>query len=408
MAGTMKRLGWLGVAALSAASCWAATATVHALPAGSTPTGGQTISPASGSASTEITLALTAPNNVCPGDTATDNFRWNMYVVAGAVDVGTLTWTPGSAGPVDPAEGFAQALYSAVGGVPQVSKATAINTGQIVGTTTVDFLANTISGIGTYKVGFACSKAPALGQPAATERFWQTTIFVTAWASPTQFNWVAAPPMPPPTPPPPPPLPGMRQAIFATKAAPGALVIQQRCGTFGALPAVDDPDLGFLPGLAGNPVLNLVSTGCGVVLGTATLLSIGPRQGQFYGASGRIAQIEVLDTRQGNQPWTVSASISPFSNGGPTPNDSFSGNLLGWQPVVTSARDLAGNTDVNVIPGAAIEPSVDPSTGLPRTLATALPGKTAGFVQLDARLKLLIPATANNGLFGATMTFTVI
>ncbi len=175
--------------------------TAGALPAGSAPTGGQTMLPASGNASTEITVALTAPNNVCPGDTATGNFRWNMYVVAGAVDAGALTWTPGSAGgPVDAAAGFAQTLYSKGGGAPQVSKATAVNTGQIVGTSTFDFLANSFPANGTYKVGFSCSKAPALGQPGATERFWQTTITVTNWvaavpatetapAIPNQFNW---------------------------------------------------------------------------------------------------------------------------------------------------------------------------------------------------------------------------
>ena len=75
---------------------------------------------------------------------------------------------------------------------------------------------------------------------------------------------------------------------------------------------------------------------------------------------------------------------------------------------MTTAFDANGNIDFKIVPGPAIEPSADPTNGQARALANAQPGKTAGFVQLDARLKLLIPAEANNGRYSATITFTVI
>jgi hypothetical protein len=161
-----------------------------ALPPGTAPTAGQTISPTSGDAATEIALGVTAPNNVCPGDTVTGNYRWNMYVAAASVDAGTVTWTPGTSGaPTAPAGGFVQTMFSRGAGSGQLAKATAVDTGQIVGVVTVDFLTNTIPGNGSYKVGFSCTKPPAPGQPGATERFWQTTINVTEWVSATNFKW---------------------------------------------------------------------------------------------------------------------------------------------------------------------------------------------------------------------------
>jgi hypothetical protein len=188
-AGTVLSAAMLGFSVLSAV-------TATALPAGTAPTAGQTISPTSGNSETEITLALTSPDNLCPGDTATGNYRWNTYMVPASADPATLTYN--SSGPVSPsAEVVARPLYSALGGSPQVNKNTAISTGQIVGTSTVSFAVWAPGDIapGTYEIGFACTKAPALGQPAQTERFWQTTIEITADAATggaAQVSWQVA------------------------------------------------------------------------------------------------------------------------------------------------------------------------------------------------------------------------
>ncbi len=184
-----------GGAALSAVMLGLSVMTAlsaNALPAGTAPTPGQTISPASGTASTEITLALVGPNNLCPGDTATDNYRWNMYIAAAGVDAATVVWTPGTAGAptlVPASTSFLQTMFSRGNGSPQLSKNTAVTTGQITGTVAVDFLTNTVPGNGVYNVGYACSKAPALGQPGQTERFWRTQITVTNWVNATTFDW---------------------------------------------------------------------------------------------------------------------------------------------------------------------------------------------------------------------------
>jgi hypothetical protein len=168
-----------------------------ALPAGTPPTPGQSIAPASGTEATAFTLSLAAPNNACPGDatTAGGGFRWNQYIVSASVDAATLTWN--ASGPVlpagSPAGARAQALYSSTTGTAQVQRQTlAAGTGQITGATTLSFVTNLDPTLGLpagqYKVGFACSKA---GQ---TERFWQTEITITAAGA--GISWTAGAPTP--------------------------------------------------------------------------------------------------------------------------------------------------------------------------------------------------------------------
>jgi mucin-2 len=180
--------GALATAAVSGAALLGPSG-AGALPAGTPPTAGQTISPSSGTSETVITLGLTAPNNACPGDTATGNFRWTTYMVPESVDPATLTYN--SSGPIAPAAGvFTQPLFSSLSGAPQVNKNTAVTTGQISGTATINFAVFTPGQIppGTYEIGYACSKA---GQ---TERFWSTLITVTAspTGGPAQITWAVA------------------------------------------------------------------------------------------------------------------------------------------------------------------------------------------------------------------------
>ncbi len=164
---------------------------VDALPPGTAAAPGMVLAPALGDSSTEMTLSLTSPDNVCPGDTATGNYRWNTFMAPASVDVGTLTYN--NQGPISPAGVTVFPLFSAIGSSAQVNKATAVQTGQIVGTSTVSFAAFSPGNIapGTYKIGYACTKVPALGQPAQTERFWQVQIAVTqsATGGPAQIAW---------------------------------------------------------------------------------------------------------------------------------------------------------------------------------------------------------------------------
>jgi len=345
---------------------------------------GNTITLNSGNNGTTFALNVNAPSNACQGDTATGGYRFHQYITT--ADPATLGFVAGAF--TAPGGAFVQPLYSTTGS-PQVNKATAINTGQLVGLSTLNFNTNTLPGNGSYNIGFICTLA------GVTTRYWVTPITVTDFVAPGTFNWNFGQST-------------LVQTVRATKSSSGSLIFEQRCGAFGALPAINDPDLGPLPALPASVGSTGPSFQCGVDLGATRLLGTGPRRGLFYGASGRINQIEVTDTRQGSLPWSVTASISQFTNGGAGANDAFTSNLLGWQPQITAAITPAGGTDFNVIPGAPIEPSTDLSTGQSRTLATAFPGKTAGFVQLDARLKLLIPTGASNGTYSANITFTVI
>ncbi len=183
-------------AALSAAMFGVSVAGVlsaGALPAGTAPTAGFTITPASGDSGTEISFNLSSPNNACPGDSATGDFRWQTYMVPASVDAATLTYNSNS-GLIPPAGvTFAGPMYAFTGQDPAINGNTAVSTGQIIGVPTLGFGVYAPGDVapGQYKVGFACSKPPAPGQAAVTERYWQQTITVVTSASggPGQFTW---------------------------------------------------------------------------------------------------------------------------------------------------------------------------------------------------------------------------
>ncbi|MCX6520699.1 MAG: hypothetical protein NTZ21_08550, partial [Actinobacteria bacterium] len=134
----MKNKVGLGLAAVALLGVGGVvTSIVRALPPGSAPAPGMTLSPLVGDSSTEMTLSLTSPDNVCPGDTATGNYRWNTFMAPSSVDVGTLTYN--NQGPISPAGVTVRPLFTAIGGSSIVNKSTAVQTGQIVGTSTVSF-----------------------------------------------------------------------------------------------------------------------------------------------------------------------------------------------------------------------------------------------------------------------------
>ena len=153
-----------------------------ALPPGTAPTAGQTLSVTSGDASSDWKLLLTAPNNTCPGD-GLASFRWSTFMVPASVDAATLTWN--ASGPVPP-EGVTAVypLFSNTG-TPQIQKTPSIGDALITGIPAFyDFAAIATLSVpnGDYKIGYACHKA---GQ---TERYWQTLITVSG-STATGFNF---------------------------------------------------------------------------------------------------------------------------------------------------------------------------------------------------------------------------
>ena len=160
-----------------------------ALPPGTAPTAGQTLSVTSGDATSDWKLTLTAPNNTCPGD-GLASFRWSTFMVPASVDAATLTWN--SSGPVPPAGLTAVYPLFSNTGSPQIQKTPSIGDALITGVPAFyDFAAISTLSVpnGDYKIGYACHKA---GQ---TERYWQTLITVSG-STATGFNFaVSTPPV---------------------------------------------------------------------------------------------------------------------------------------------------------------------------------------------------------------------
>lgn len=241
------------------------------------------------------------------------------------------------------------------------------------------------------------------------------------------------------------------QNVDVTRPA-GALVLTQVCGSNGpivadpaspgfpnGLPArdavngstVEAPTAGgtapLVPGPAGTPDPNRPEypyptddngvpnpnypTYCGIELGTARFVTRGAGAGQFFAADGVLNQVTVVDTRDNDAGWTVTGTMGDFSANSGT--DTFSGSQLGWVPQApqdTAAfTDSLGNTyNQTVAAGAAVAPNSPAATGLSagKTLASAAAGSGLGTAILDARLKLLIPVTADAGNYDGTLTIT--
>ena len=238
----------------------------------------------------------------------------------------------------------------------------------------------------------------------------------------------------------------------------GALVLTQRCGVYGSAAAYTDTTFGTLPALTATtdadtvgalpggtaPTLGLggaadplfaqypypvdaagipnpnYPTDCAIDLGIGQLITSGPRAGQYFKATGRIAQVTVINTRDADSGWTLNGRMSDFTSTTDA-TDTFSGNLLGWNPEVTwdSSANLDGY-DMTVTQGGVRQPEASASTtglgagfnstntALASSLAQATPGASLGQAVMDARLRLLIPVTADAGTYTGVLTFTTV
>jgi Bacterial Ig-like domain len=168
---TMKRM----TAALIAVGGFVGliSTSTSALPPGTAPSGVVTMSPSSGVATSEITLAPPT-GAACQGDSATGDYRWQTFIASASVDVGTLTYS-GGAGPNPVAGAVVQPLLSAAGSTPVVDQTTSVNSALLIGIPTINFAAFPAGFFpaGNYKIGFACTLANA------TTRYWVASITVT-------------------------------------------------------------------------------------------------------------------------------------------------------------------------------------------------------------------------------------
>jgi hypothetical protein len=230
------------------------------------------------------------------------------------------------------------------------------------------------------------------------------------------------------------------QEITVTRP-PGALILTQRCGVYGDLPAFTAVDAfpGFPRTLAAatasldqigtSPDIDLVTPGvqvdpefgnypepqpttypteCGLSMGTARFVTSGALAGQFYTASGRLNQVTVLDTRDTDTGWIARGDIETNFTG--STGNTFSGDYLGWIPVVTDTSDPVGGStyDQLVTAGAPVLPGTAAGlTGNP-ILGESPVNAGLGIATMDARMQLLIPASADAADYSATLSLTVV
>jgi hypothetical protein len=192
----VARSGMLTSAVMLVISIASAIPADAALPAGAGPTPGQSMQAnnntsgiTNGVQDTPFVLSY-AGDSACAGDSATDGYRVNTFMVPASVDVSQLTYNSG--GPTAPAGvTFKFPLFAQTGNAQQVNRNTAPTTGIITAGNLLQpfsFAALVAGGIevpnGSYKVGLACT---LLG---VTEEYWETTIAVTASTTgPVTFAW---------------------------------------------------------------------------------------------------------------------------------------------------------------------------------------------------------------------------
>ena len=149
----------------------------------------------------------------------------------------------------------------------------------------------------------------------------------------------------------------------------------------------------------------------------------GAGAGQFFTATAAMNQVSIVDTRNVDLGWTVTGEMEDFAASseqddgtGTGALDSFAGDFLGWSPVVTA--DTPGfdddldpgtpNYDQTAVAGSAVAPATIDGLGNGATLATAAPGAGLGTAILDARVRLLIPVTADAGLYEGSLRFSAL
>lgn len=159
------------------------------VPSGS-PTAGQPLN--SGGSAT--VFAMTPPvGAACSGDTTTDGYKVQSYMVPSTVSPSTLTFD--SNGPIPTATGanYRQPMFSS-GGTPVINRNTAVTTGLLTGLPTMSFSLFGASGPtivppGTYNLGFACT----LGAAGDTQldKYWnvQLTFATDNNDSPSKITW---------------------------------------------------------------------------------------------------------------------------------------------------------------------------------------------------------------------------
>lgn len=307
---------------------------------------GNTISVTSGNNGTTFALNVVAPSNACQGDTATGGYRFHQYIAAASVDPATLTFSAGAFSA--PGGGFVQPLYSTTGS-PQTNKATAINTGQLVGLSTLNFNTNTLPGNGAYNIGFVCTLA------GATTRHWVTPITVSGFVAPSTFNW----------------------AFGAVPAAPTGLVLDGTSPTGGILAGQ------FVPSAAATPAVTGYTATLSPGGTTVSIPAAGPYTFSFAGlTNGTAYTVDVVATNSVGNSTAVSASATVNVDGIPAPVVSAPSSASPVTITITPAATPPGATLAShtvTIPGIAGSPFTLPAGTNTLSVTTGTPGNSYPF-----------------------------
>ena len=162
------------------------------VPSGS-PTAGQPLN--SGGSAT--VFAMTPPvGAACSGDTTTDGYKVQSYMVPSTVSPTTLTFDSNGPMPIATGANYRQPMFSSAG-TPVINRNTAVTTGLLTGLPTMSFALFGASGPtivppGTYNLGFACT----LGAAGANQidKYWnvQLTFATDNNDSPSKITWAVA------------------------------------------------------------------------------------------------------------------------------------------------------------------------------------------------------------------------
>jgi hypothetical protein len=229
----------------------------------------------------------------------------------------------------------------------------------------------------------------------------------------------------------------LQQTIMVERPE-GALILTQRCGVNNVLPgtALVDAFPGFpatteiaasADQVGTSPDIELAAPGvqvdqefgnypfaspavyptrCIVDLGVATLITEGSLAGQYYSATGALDEVTLVDTRDVDAGWTVNAALPSLVE---EDGDTFSGDLVGFNPVVSSTSDPVGASTYDQIAtaGTATLPGAVGGLSNGQVWATAAAGSGLGVAVLDARVNVLIPVSNDAGTYIGTLEITV-
>ena len=367
---------------------------------------------------TPATVSLTADNTVAPAATSntvtiTRNATIPPAPIATFVDgtaSGTVNWTAPASGPIP--IGY---IVRITGTNPVVAEQT-ITLGNVLTTGPVALLPGTYSA--TVQAQYAASEfitSPAISSAVTGGKSFGNTLIT--------------------------------QEITVTRPNLNVLILTQRCGVNGAL-AAESPTLRFPrdlaalvasadqvgtaptiapgytvgdPGFPEYPVPStpVYPTRCGLALGNARMITAGtsPLRGRYFTASGALNQVTVADFRDADAGWVLTGTMADFAITG----DSFSGNYLGWTPATPIVTPPTGGYTQTVGAGPVVQPGDGVSglgaagsvgLGSGRVFATGAVGTGTsggqGIADMNARVKLLIPVSANQGNYAGILTFTVV